>query len=109
MACAQCSGGGMTTVTVIGLGAMGLGMAHSLVRAGHAVRGCDVRPEACRALAEAGGTPAASPAESASGVAIVVVMVVNAAQAEHVLLGEDGAVPAMAPDGVVVLCSTVPA
>ena len=41
----------MTSVTVIGLGAMGLGMARSLLRAGVAVRGCDLRSEARDALA----------------------------------------------------------
>ena len=36
-------------------------------------------------------------------------MVVNAAQAEAVLFGPDGALPGMGSDGVVVLSSTVPA
>ena len=99
----------MTTVTLIGLGAMGLGMAHAMLRAGLAVRGCDVRPEAGAALAAAGGTPAGSPAAAACGADIVLVMVVDAAQAEQVLFGPEGAAPVMAADGVVVLCSTVPA
>lgn len=99
----------MTAVTVIGLGAMGLGMARSLLRAGLAVRGCDLRSEARDALAAAGGAPADSPAVAAQGAEIVVVTVVNAAQAEAVLLGPQGALAAMAPDGVVVLSSTVPA
>jgi 3-hydroxyisobutyrate dehydrogenase len=99
----------MTTVAVIGLGAMGLGMAHSMLRAGLPVRGCDVRPEAGEALAAAGGIPSASPAAAACGADVVVVMVVDAAQAEQVLLGPEGAAPVMAQDGVVILCSTVPA
>lgn len=99
----------MTTVTVIGLGAMGLGMARSLLRAGLSVRGCDLRPEAHEALAAAGGMPADTPAAAARDTEIVVVTVVNAAQAEAVLLGAQGALAAMAPAGVVVLSSTVPA
>ena len=103
------SGGTATPIGVIGLGAMGLGMARSMLRAGLPVRGFDVRAEAGQALAAAGGQPAASPAAAAAGADVVIVMVVNAAQAEAVLLGSDGAVSAMAPAGVVVLSSTVPA
>ncbi|MGD9509426.1 MAG: L-threonate dehydrogenase [Geminicoccaceae bacterium] len=99
----------MTSVTVIGLGAMGLGMARSLLRAGVAVRGCDLRAEARATLAAAGGSPAETAAEAAQDAEIVVVTVVNAAQAEAVLLGPQGALTAMAPGGVVVLSSTVPA
>jgi 3-hydroxyisobutyrate dehydrogenase len=99
----------MTSVTVIGLGAMGLGMARSLLRAGLAVYGCDLRPEAREALAAAGGVATEAPMAAAQGAEIVVVTVVNAAQAEAVLFGPQGALPVMAPDGVVVLSSTVPA
>lgn len=96
-------------IAIIGLGAMGMGMARSLLRHGLVVRGYDVRADAGEALAATGGTPAGSPAAAACGTDVVVVMVVNAAQAEAVLLGTDGAVPVMAPGGVVVLSSTVPA
>jgi len=96
-------------VAIVGLGAMGMGMARSLLRHGLIVRGYDVRADAGEALVAAGGTPAGSPAAAACGADVVIVMVVNAAQAEAVLLGTDGAVPVMAPGGVVVLSSTVPA
>ncbi|MFL5336426.1 MAG: L-threonate dehydrogenase [Geminicoccaceae bacterium] len=96
-------------IAIIGLGAMGMGMARSLLRHGLAVRGYDVRAEAGEALTAAGGEPAGSPAAAADGAHVVVVMVVNAAQAEAVLLGTDGAVPVMVAGGVVVLSSTVPA
>ena len=52
---------------VIGLGAMGMGMAQSLVRAGFDVTGCDVSRGAVERLVAAGGRGAASPAEAASG------------------------------------------
>ncbi len=96
-------------VGLIGLGAMGLGMARSMLRAGLSVRGYDVRTEAGAALAAEGGQSVASPAAAAANADVLIVMVVNAAQAEAVLLGPDGAVSAMAPDGVVVLSCTVPA
>ena len=104
------SDGTATPIGVIGLGAMGLGMARS-----HAARGlrrARLR-RAGRGRSSAGGggrrQPPASPAAAAAGAEVVIVMVVNAAQAEAVLLGPDGAVSAMAPDGVVVLSCTVPA
>ncbi len=98
-----------TPIGVIGLGAMGAGMAGRLVRAGFEVRGYDVRAEAGAALAAIGGTAAASPADAAHDVGLLVVMVVNAAQAEAVLFGAAGAVPALAPGAVIILSSTVPA
>ena len=45
-----------TTVGLIGLGAMGQGMAQSLRRAGHAPCVHDIRAEAAQAFAQAGGT-----------------------------------------------------
>ena len=44
-----------TTVGVIGLGAMGKGMASSLRRAGYAVHVCDARPGAAAEFAADGG------------------------------------------------------
>ena len=53
----------MTTVGLIGLGAMGSGMAQSLRRAGHTVHVFDVRPEAAQAFARDGGVACTSLAE----------------------------------------------
>ena len=94
-------------VGLIGLGAMGSGMAASLRRAGHAVHVCDARPGAAEAFARDGGTARASPAEVARACDVVVSVVVNAAQTEAVLFGADGAAAAMRPGSVFVMCSTV--
>lgn len=94
-------------VGVIGLGAMGLGMATSLRRAGHVVRVCDVRQEVAQGFASEGGVACASPAEVALGCDIVISVVVNAAQTEAVLFGEQGAAAHMAPGALFVMCSTV--
>ena len=95
------------TVAVIGLGAMGLGMARSLLRGGLVVRGCDVNPDAVATLGADGGIAAASPAVAAEGADIVAVVVVNAAQAEAVLFGENGAVAALRPGAVVIASPTM--
>ena len=94
-------------VGVIGLGAMGAGMAASLRRAGHAVRVFDVRPEVVQAFAREGGIACASAAELAGDCDVVVSVVVNLAQTEAVLFGEGGIASAMAAGSVFVMCSTV--
>ncbi len=97
----------MTTVGFVGLGAMGLPMARNLVERQFRVRGFDLKREALESLASAGGTATASAAEAATGADVLVLMVVNAAQAESVLFA-GGALDAMAPGGGVVLMATCP-
>ena len=76
-------------VGLIGLGAMGLGMAQSLRRAGHTVHVYDVRAEAAQAFAKDGGVVAASPAALGAACDVLVSVVVNAAQTESVLFGPE--------------------
>ena len=97
----------MTTVGLIGLGAMGSGMAQSLRRAGHQVHVFDVRREAAEAFAKDGGVACASLAELGAACDVVVSVVVNAAQTEAVLFGSDGCAASMKPGSVFVMCSTV--
>jgi L-threonate 2-dehydrogenase len=98
-----------TKVGFIGLGAMGLGMAASLCRAGFAVTGYDLREEALQRLLGLGGARATTPADAAQGAQLLFVMVVNDAQVEAALFGEDGAAAALGRGATVVLSSTVPA
>ncbi len=95
------------SVGVIGLGAMGAGMAGSLRRAGCDLHVCDVREGAAAAFAKQGGTAHATPAALAAACDVVVSVVVNAAQTESVLFGDGGVAAAMRPGGVFVMCSTV--
>jgi len=94
-------------VGLIGLGAMGAGMAASLRRAGHAVHVCDVRPGVAEAFAREGGVACTTPAALAAQCDVVVSVVVNAAQTEAVLFGENGCAAAMKPGSLFVMCSTV--
>jgi len=95
------------SVAVVGLGAMGLGMAGSLRRAGFHVRACDALAERAQKFAAEGGTACATPAEAAAAADIVVSVVVNASQTEGVLFGENGAARAMRKGSLFVMCSTV--
>jgi L-threonate 2-dehydrogenase len=95
----------MRTIGFVGLGAMGLPMAQRLVARDYAVRGFDLKRPAMDALTEAGGHAAASAKEAARGADVLILMVVNAAQARAVL-AEGGALAALAPDAVVILMAT---
>ena len=101
----------MTTVGLIGLGAMGSGMAQSLRRAGHTVQVFDVRREVAEAFAKEGGVACASLAELGAACDVVISVVVNAAQTESVLFGTEGSdsgcAAHMKPGSVFVMCSTV--
>jgi 3-hydroxyisobutyrate dehydrogenase len=94
-------------IGIIGLGAMGNGMAASLRRAGYQLHVCDLRLEAAQAFAAEGGIAYASPAEVAAQCEVVISVVVNAAQTEQVLFGDGGAAAALKPGSVFVMCSTV--
>ncbi|MBE0627574.1 MAG: NAD(P)-dependent oxidoreductase [Burkholderiales bacterium] len=94
-------------VGVIGLGAMGLGVARSLLRAGFRTHACDVRSEVLAAFAAEGGIACATPAQLGAACEVVLTLVVNAQQTEAVLLGENGAAGAMRAGSVVIASATV--
>ena len=94
-------------IGLIGLGAMGSGMAQSLRRANYHVHVCDARPGAAEAYARDGGVACATPADVAAACEVVISVVVNAQQTEAVLFGDGGAATAMHAGGVFVMCSTV--
>jgi 3-hydroxyisobutyrate dehydrogenase len=98
---------GKTRVGFVGLGSMGGGMAGSLAAKGFPVRGSDVRADAVAALVQQGGTAARHPAEAAEGADLLIVVVVNADQADAVLFGADSAADVLAKGATVMLCSTV--
>ncbi|MBR3192729.1 NAD(P)-dependent oxidoreductase [Bosea sp. (in: a-proteobacteria)] len=97
----------MKTIGFVGLGSMGLPMAINLGKAGFAVTGYDLRAEARQALQAAGAEAAGALAEAFAGRDAVVLMVVNAAQAEDILFGQ-AALPQLAPGGMVILMATCP-
>jgi 3-hydroxyisobutyrate dehydrogenase len=96
-------------VGFVGLGAMGTPMAINLVKAGHTVRGFDLRPGAADALVAAGGRAADSPVDAAREAELLWLMVVSGEQAESVLF--DGGAAAALPQGAIVGmgCTQAPA
>ena len=93
-------------VGVIGLGAMGMGTATSLIKQGLAVTGCDISAEARETFVAAGGKSVTTPAELAH-CQVVLVVVVNGLQVEQVLFGEQGVVGQLAQGSLIVQCATV--
>ena len=76
-----------TTVGVIGLGSMGLGVAKTLCRAGFETWGFDVRDASVLELEQAGGHGASSTADLGRKVDVAIVLVATADQVRTVLFG----------------------
>jgi len=94
-------------IAVIGLGAIGSGVAASLARKGWPVVGADTNPSAAARFADAFGNATGSARQAASGADVVILVVVNAAQCDAVLFGESGALAATAPDALIISCVTM--
>ncbi|MEX1021498.1 MAG: L-threonate dehydrogenase [Litorilinea sp.] len=102
--------GQLPVVGFVGLGAMGMGMALSLLQAGYSVQGYDINDAARARFAQAGGQAVDTLPAVARGAEIVVLMVLNAEQIDQILFGDDkmaGMVGALAPASLVIVSSTV--
>ena len=91
---------------LIGLGAMGLGMARNILAADIALRGFDLSAKALDTFTAFGGIACDSAASAAAGCDAVMLMVVDAAQTRTILF-DAGAAEVMRPGGVVVITSTI--
>jgi 3-hydroxyisobutyrate dehydrogenase len=92
-------------IAFVGLGAMGLAMAANLVKHQKRVVGFDVKADAMKRFEAAGGRTAPSIAATAKGAGTLVVMTVNADQAEDVLFA-NGGLEALAPGATVIVMAT---
>jgi 3-hydroxyisobutyrate dehydrogenase len=95
------------TLGVVGLGAMGMGAALSALRRGVPTWGLDLREDARQRFADAGGRSTADLAELGRHCDVVMLLVVNAAQTEAVLFGDNGLAHTMAAGSVVIASATV--
>lgn len=84
-----------------------MGMAQTMVKREMRVAGYDINPTAVVKLVDAGGTSALSLAEAANGAGALLVVVVNAAQTDAVLFGNNGAAHEMKHGGVIVSSATM--
>ena len=97
----------MTTISVIGLGIMGLPMAKNLVAAGHEVTGYNRSRGKVDAFVEAGGTGADSIPEAVRDAAVIITMLPDSPDVEAVVSGEDGVFAHAAPDALWIDASTI--
>ena len=98
---------GMTSVAVIGLGAMGARFARRFLDAGHEVIVWNRTPEKAEDLVSRGAAPAASPAEAARRVEAVVTIVADPAALRAVTEGPDGIAAGADASTTVIEMSTV--
>jgi 3-hydroxyisobutyrate dehydrogenase len=94
-------------VAVLGLGIMGSGMARQLLAAGFEVSVWNRSADKAVPLGEGGARVAATPAEAATGAAVVVAMLADDAVSRAVWTGEGGALAAMDAGTIVIESSTL--
>ena len=98
---------GMTTVAVLGLGAMGARFAGRFLEAGHEVIVWNRTPEKAEYLVSRGAQPAASPAEAARSAEAVVTVVSDPAALRAVTEGPEGIAAGAGASTTVIEMSTV--
>ncbi|MHA1600994.1 MAG: 3-hydroxyisobutyrate dehydrogenase, partial [Alphaproteobacteria bacterium] len=97
----------MAKIGFIGLGNMGGPMASNLVKAGHSVKGFDLVPASVQAAEKNGVAIAASVAEAARDVDVVVTMLPAGEHVRQVYTGEDGVLSAAAKGTLAIDSSTI--
>lgn len=91
----------------IGLGIMGQGMAHNILRAGFSLSVWNRTASRIDALLQAGATAASSPADLAAHSQIVITCVSDTPDVEAVLLGPGGVIEGVQPGALVIDMSTI--
>lgn len=97
----------MATIGFIGLGNMGLPMAHNLIKAGHTVTGFDLVKSAVGKLAVAGGKAATSIAQACAGAEVVVTMLPAGSHVREAYLSADGILASAAAGALLIDSSTI--
>lgn len=97
----------MSRIAFIGLGHMGAPMARNLLNAGHELIVFDLIPAAVQALAEAGAAGAPSASQAVQSADVVVSMLPASKHVEGLYLGASGLLEHIAPDTLVLECSTI--
>jgi 3-hydroxyisobutyrate dehydrogenase-like beta-hydroxyacid dehydrogenase len=92
---------------VIGLGDMGSGLAHNLIKSGFATTGYDLDSARMQAFIDGGGTGASNVGDVGRNSDAVFVMVMNGDQADEVILGDNGLVANMQQGGIILLSATI--
>ena len=97
----------MERIGFIGLGIMGRGMTHNLLKAGHAVTVWNRNTARADEIVAAGAKSASSPADLASQCDVILVCVSDTPDVEQVLFGENGVSAGVKPGALVIDHSTI--
>jgi 3-hydroxyisobutyrate dehydrogenase len=94
-------------VGFIGLGIMGRGMAHNLLKAGYELRVWNRTASRMDELTQAGALAAASPAELAAHSDVIITCVSDTPDVVEVILGQQGVIHGARPGALVIDMSTI--
>jgi len=97
----------VSTIAVLGLGAMGRAIAQRLLEAGHDLSVWNRTPGRDEQLVTAGATRADTPADAVRDAGVVVTMLTDPPALEQVLFGPEGAASAIPPNATLIEMSTV--
>jgi len=97
----------MTSVGIIGIGALGEPIAGRCLKAGFALSGYDVRSEPLERLAKLGGTRCATAAEVARRSDVIVSLVADEPQTMEIVVGPAGVLGALRPGAILAIGSTL--
>jgi 3-hydroxyisobutyrate dehydrogenase-like beta-hydroxyacid dehydrogenase len=97
----------VSTIAVLGLGAMGRAIAQRLLEAGHDLTVWNRTPGRDEELVSAGATRADTPADAVRGAEVVVTMLTDPPALETVLFGPDGAASTIPQTATLIEMSTV--
>ena len=99
---------GKTEIGFVGLGIMGAPMALNLIKAGFGLKVFNRadRPRV-QEVVEAGGKRVATAAAAADGSDVIIIMVTDTPDVEHVILGEAGVMQTARPGATVIDMSTI--
>lgn len=97
----------MQHIALIGLGIMGNGMGHNLLKAGYPLTVYNRTREKTEELASAGAQVAATPREAAQSADVVISIVANDDASRAVWLGEDGVLAGVRPQTMLIESSTL--
>ena len=95
------------SISFLGLGIMGTGMARRLLSNGFAVRVWNRNPAKAQALAADGAVACATPREAAAGANIIFAMVADDGASRAAWTGQNGALAGVTPQTLLVDCSTL--
>jgi 3-hydroxyisobutyrate dehydrogenase-like beta-hydroxyacid dehydrogenase len=94
-------------IAFVGLGRMGIGMVHNLLRAGHTVTVYNRSREKAEALSAGGARVGGSPADACRDAEVVMTMVADDHAVEEIVFGNNGIASALKPGCIHISHSTI--